>query len=424
MTSRAMRPSYHGRIEWTNAGRRCGVYFADWYKKDVSLRWQGGTWSLAVAQELFSSHEVDSGSLLLLRSLDIDALPARGCCLDYGCGYGVLGLAIGAARPAWEIVLIDRDALAVAFSAHNATALGIPARGIVALDPLDPDPDRAGYDLLLWNVPGKAGASVLDLLTDEALDVLAVDGVLALVIVHPLAEIVRTAISRREDVALVHESAGSDHTVLHVRRVSGAPTGSRDGFADGVFDREPIEVVYGDVDYGLVPVIGLPQYDGPDQASLMMMDALSSLSLDAQGVQRAVVVRPGAGHLGMAVRSRWPAAMVTLVDRDLLALRSSARALDSGVEAFATPDFDGLETGEPFDLALATIPDQMRPPVMNRLLGDLIARVHPGGRLLIGGDSTEVSRFAGLAKKRAEVRVRDQRKRRGVSVAVIERREG
>ena len=402
------------------------MYLADWYKKDVVLRWQGGSWSFAVAQELFSSHEVDSGSLLLLKSLDIEALPERGRCLDYGCGYGVLGLAVGALRPAWEIVLIDRDALAVAFGEHNAGKLGLRACCLTALDPVESDPGTPGYDLLLWNVPGKAGAGVLARLTGEALDVLAPGAILALVVVHPLADTIRDAIRARDDVAVVHEHAGREHTVIHARRVAGIPLGSRDGFAEGVFDREAIEVVYGDLAYGLVPVVGLPQYDGPDQASLLVIDALQSLALAADGDARAIVVRPGVGHIPMAVRGRWRDASLTLVDRDLLALRASERALGKGapISMFASPDFERIDTGLPFDLAIATIPDQMRPPVMARLLDDLTARTKPGGWMLVGGDSTEVSRFAGLARKRSGLRVRDQRKRRGVSIAVVERREG
>ncbi|MGB3330271.1 MAG: methyltransferase [Thermomicrobiales bacterium] len=398
----------------------------DWYKKEVVLRWHDESWSFAVAQELFSSHEVDSGSLLLLRSLDVDALPERGRCLDYGCGYGVLGLAIGAVRPQWDLVLIDRDALAVAFSELNARSLGIPARCACALDPLDPDADARGYDLLLWNVPGKAGASVLERLTGEAIDVLGVGGTLALVIVHPLAETVRGAIASRDDVAIVVDRQGSEHTVIHARRIAGAPTGSRDAFAEGTFDRPAIDVEYGDVSYPIVPVIGLPQYDGPDQASLMVMDALATLAPGMTKVQEALVVRTGVGHLPMTVRAHWPDAGLRLLDRDMLALRSSSRALgDSAPVAItAAPDFDGVALGNPGDLAIAMIPDQMRPPVMTRLLADLVLRVQPGGRILIGGDSTEVSRCAGLSKKRSDVRVRDQRKRRGASVAIIERREG
>lgn len=402
------------------------MYLEDWYKKDVVLRWQEGTWPIAVAQELFSSHEVDSGSLLLLRSLHVDDLSERGNCLDYGCGYGVLGLAIGAIRPGWQIVSIDRDALAVAFSQHNATMLGIPAKCECALDPLDLTARQDGYDLVLWNVPGKVGAPVIASLTDEVLDVLSPGGTLALVIVHPLADVTRAAIAAREDIAIVHESRGSDHTLIHARRIAGTPAGSRDAFIEGVFDRQAVPVAYGDVAYRLVPVIGLPQYDGPDLATLMAMDAFASLPSDAWLNPHVAIVRPGVGHLPMAVRFRWPDAPLVLVDRDELALRSSARALGAGggVERNAAADFDGIELDSPLDLAIVMVPDQMRPPVMARLLDDLAQRMSPGGRMVIGGDSTEVSRFAGLAKKRPAVRVRDQRKRRGASAAIIERREG
>jgi len=399
------------------------VYFDDWYKKQVTLRWEGQSVDLAVAQELFSSHEVDRGSLLLLRSLDGDSLPERGRSLDYGSGYGVLGLAVKAIRPAWDVTLVDRDALAVAFSAWNAGHLGMAVDCRCGLDPIDST--GAGYDLVLWNVPGKAGASVLARLTGEALDVLAPAGTLALVIVHPLVDAVRAAIAARDDVAIVHESKGREHTVIHARRTSGSPTGARDGFADGVFDREAIEVVYGDIVYGLVPVIGLPQYDGPDQTSLMVMDALTSLPSDDRERRRAMVVRPGVGHLPKAVQARWPSAELVLVDRDLLALRASVRAIgDDRTRTVARPDFDGVDIGAPVELAIVMIPDQMRPPVMTRLLDDLIERLEPGGWLLAGGASTEVSRFAAIAGKRPKVRLRDQRKRRGSSVAIIERREG
>lgn len=401
------------------------VYFPDWYKKDVVLHWMRGTWSFAVAQELFSSHEVDSGSLLLLRSLDMDTLPECGRCLDYGCGYGVLGLAIGAQRPVWEITLVDRDALAVAFSEHNAQVLGIPARGIpargiTALDPIDGSLDGRGYDLLLWNVPGKAGAPVLARLTGECLDVLAVQGTLALVVVHPLADVLRTAIAARDDVEIVHEQMGREHTVIHARRLDGQPTGSRDGFAAGVFDRDPVAVEYGEIVYRLTPVIGLPQYDGPDQATLMMMDLLTSIALPETEAPSVLIVRPGVGHLAMTVRARWPEGALTLVDRDLLALRSSLRAIGGSGEGIPAPDLDGVALG--VDLAIAMLPDQMRPPIMARLLGDLVARIAPGGSLIVGGDSTEVGRFVSLAKKQPSLRLREQRKRRGVNVALLGRR--
>ena len=51
-----------------------------------------------MAQELFSSHDVDTGSRALLKALDVDVLPETGHVIDYGRGYGVLGLALKVAR--------------------------------------------------------------------------------------------------------------------------------------------------------------------------------------------------------------------------------------------------------------------------------------------------------------------------------------
>src|SRR5690606_34785461 len=78
----------------------------------------------AVAQELFSSHDVDAGGKLLLKSLDPGEFQASGLAVDFGCGYGVLGLAWKHAMPGWNVLLIDRDALAVEFSQWNAEAMG------------------------------------------------------------------------------------------------------------------------------------------------------------------------------------------------------------------------------------------------------------------------------------------------------------
>src|SRR5680860_285001 len=133
-----------------------------WYKKDVTLTWNTRRTTYAVAQELFSSHDVDSGSKLLLRSLDVTILAEQGFAFDFGCGYGVLGLALREALPGWTVELVDRDALAVAFSRWNAERLGFDDGSVTCTVGfgLDMAPE-SGCDLILWNVPGKAGEPVL-----------------------------------------------------------------------------------------------------------------------------------------------------------------------------------------------------------------------------------------------------------------------
>src|SRR5215211_6528045 len=73
-----------------------------WEKKTVTLEWAGLKLPFRVAQELFSSHEIDQGTKLLLRPLDHSALPADPVVLDFGCGYGPLGLAVKARTPRSE----------------------------------------------------------------------------------------------------------------------------------------------------------------------------------------------------------------------------------------------------------------------------------------------------------------------------------
>lgn len=401
------------------------MHFDDWYKKQVTLRWGTVRLDLDAAQELFSSHEVDSGSLFLLRSLAHAEYPHSGRCLDYGCGYGILGLAWKASCPEWDITLVDRDALAVEFSAHNAQRLGYEVDCIGGLDPFDQA--GPGYDLLLWNVPGKAGASVLAELMADSLDVLTPGGLLALVVVHPLTETLRTVAANRDEFTIEHDERGPEHTVLHVRRTNGTPQAKAEAFARGVFDREPISVDHAGVSYALTPVIGLPQYDGPNHPTLLMMDALAGLA--AHPMAEIICIRPGTGHLPMAAAMLWPAAAFTLVDRDLLALKASSRAVTQHcgsvgrIETVLVPDLSDVNMAEgTFDLATIMIDHQIRPPVMQRLLDDLVRLSASGARLVFGGGSTEVSRILALARKRPELKMRDREKRKGFSAVIVHRR--
>lgn len=86
-------------------------------------------------------------------------LPAEQRILDMGCGSGVLGLTLAAARPGWHVTLADVSPGALALAAENAAALEIsnaallesdlftaldgPFDGIVANLPYVPEGDRA-----------------------------------------------------------------------------------------------------------------------------------------------------------------------------------------------------------------------------------------------------------------------------------------
>jgi 16S rRNA G1207 methylase RsmC len=389
-----------------------------WWKKDVPLSWEGAHLSFAVAQELFSSHTVDSGSILLLRSLVPASMPESGDCVDFGCGYGVLGLAFKAVKPGWNVECIDRDALAVEFSAWNPHRLGLDAvsRGGLGVDDLS-----APVDLLLWNVPGKAGTSVLQALTAQALDRLAVDGILALVVVHPLAKDLEQVATSRTDIEIAHESAGPEHTVFHMKRIAGDRI-DLDGhaFDRGTFDRELTSVDTGLIEYEFLPVIGLPQYEGPDIPTVLMTDSIEGVARDR--ADSALCINPGQGHVPIYLRQRWPDVRLTLSDRDLLALRASSRAVGG---QNLTRHFGASDIGvndETFALVTASLPNQIRPPVMEHLLSRMLDVTASGSHIAVAGGSTEVSRFIALARKLPALKLRSREKKKGYSGAIFERK--
>ena len=115
---------------------------------------------LALSQSLFSSFDVDVGTRLLLKTIakEVD-LQAVQSALDVGCGVGTLGLAVKKAAPHIALTVQDRDALAVAFTQMNARRNKIG--GVTAVAGLAFQYISGSFDLILSNLPGKAGEPVL-----------------------------------------------------------------------------------------------------------------------------------------------------------------------------------------------------------------------------------------------------------------------
>ncbi len=83
--------------------------------KTVPLKFSGISLNLKTSHALFSSHHVDDGTMLLLKTLaQRQAIPLEGRVLDAGCGVGPLALAIKKFRPALRVAARDRLALAAA----------------------------------------------------------------------------------------------------------------------------------------------------------------------------------------------------------------------------------------------------------------------------------------------------------------------
>ncbi|MBA2276444.1 MAG: methyltransferase [Chloroflexia bacterium] len=403
-----------------------------WEKKTVTLEWEGMQLPFHVAQELFSSHEIDQGTRLLLRSLDVSALPERPVVLDFGCGYGPLGLAIKARLPAARVVLIDRDALAVAFTEWNGRELGLSSGtddlvahgGLDFVSVLAPE----GYDLILWNVPGKAGAEVLRGLIDDAPHALQPNGLLALVVVNPLAATMREAVDALPFLTVTLDQRYTAHTVMHLRREE---SGLRDwprplAFDRGVFDRPTIDLDWRGHPYTVRPTLGLPEYDGPDFATGLMMDSLVQLTDSVGTVRRFLGHGMGQGHAAILAATLLTTDRTSLVERDLLALETTRRNLTANgvsrdlVRHEHAPLLDARRAGSTdADLILYRLGDQLSPARLGVEHARLLDALASGGTLVVSGPSTSVSRFLGVAGTVGALKQWTRKRRSGASVSIL-----
>ena len=154
----------------------------------VEVALPGRTLRLASAWGLFSAKGIDEGTALLLGELI--ALPPASRVLDFGCGYGALGLTLAALWPQAEVALIDKDVLAVETCAANIEAAGL-TNARASLSPGFRDAPPGPYDLIVSNLPAQAGNEALDAILLGAWERLGPSGSLVVVTVNGLRRYVR-----------------------------------------------------------------------------------------------------------------------------------------------------------------------------------------------------------------------------------------
>lgn len=129
-----------------------------YFKKRISYQHQGEAFTFDVGHTLFSSFEVDEGTEVFLRFLEPNA-PHR--ILDLGCGYGPIGIILARLHPEAQVLMVDKDLLAVRYTRINIAQNSIPnatAIGSVALEQVPAEP----FDLIVSNIPAKIGDEAIE----------------------------------------------------------------------------------------------------------------------------------------------------------------------------------------------------------------------------------------------------------------------
>jgi 16S rRNA (guanine1207-N2)-methyltransferase len=131
---------------------------------EMTLELCGEQLTFETSYGVFSPKEVDDGTRLLLKYLEVEE---DFDCLDLGCGYGPIGIWMARKTPKGRTILLDKDFVAIEHAKNNIkknrvdNAEALLSNGMSALK-------EQKFDLIVSNIPAKVGNEMLYLFLYDA----------------------------------------------------------------------------------------------------------------------------------------------------------------------------------------------------------------------------------------------------------------
>jgi 16S rRNA (guanine1207-N2)-methyltransferase len=138
----------------------------------------GKTFEFVTASSVFSIKRIDLGTQVLIEAMQ---LPEKGCVLDIGCGYGVIGIAAAKFHPQLHVVLTDVNRRAVLLVRQNAEKNHV--QNVEAHEGSLYEPVQGQcFDCILSNPPVSAGMDTVLAIIQGAPAALKCGGTLQMVV--------------------------------------------------------------------------------------------------------------------------------------------------------------------------------------------------------------------------------------------------
>lgn len=185
-----------------------------YFKKEIIYPIAGKKFIFDIGETLFSTFEVDYGTDLLLRYL-IPNNPKT--ILDLGCGYGPIGIVLAKNNPGAQIIMIDKDLLAVRYSKLNIAKNGITNATVLGSVGMESIQDKT-FDLIASNIPAKIGDEAI---TSEFIlapyKQLSPGGELWVVVVNALNRLV-PRVAGHNNLNIKEIKKGNGHTIYRIKK--------------------------------------------------------------------------------------------------------------------------------------------------------------------------------------------------------------
>ncbi len=383
--------------------------------RTVAYRFHGCDLRFHFSHALFSSHDVDEGSTLLLKTVAQKIrLPKNSRVLDLGCGTGVLGLSLMKAGKDLTLVSRDRDELACAFTRENAIMNGL--ENVDVCGGLDFDGVEGNFALILSNLPAKAGPPVLRHLVKLIGERLLPGGTAAVVVVKNLSDGVHAELKNFE-YPITYIEDGPRHDVYHFQGSHPPKDGNEDPYIrqEAIWELEDSRVK-------LKSFWGLEDFDTLNHGRALL---LTLLLQEKRVWKNAGFWNMGQGQLtSVLLHQKRLKGPVTLWDKDHLSLKACASnwCLHRGTDLILQPvSWAGaipLPDQPHFELVAVFWEGEPQVKQEKEVFHQLSSQVAPGGIFAVSGPSSQVGRL--LDKTPHFSQIRDKRDK-GFRAVILKR---
>ena len=158
-------------------------------KKDIVLNVEllGSRFNLHTRWGVFSPRSIDDGTLLLLKYISAD----DDVCLDLGCGYGPIGLALARQCHKGQVHMVDKDFVAVELANYNAKINNINNAKAYLSDAFIQVPSDIKFNKIISNIPAKVGREQLSIILYDAFEALELGGTITVVTINGLKDFIK-----------------------------------------------------------------------------------------------------------------------------------------------------------------------------------------------------------------------------------------
>ena len=159
-------------------------------KKDIEIvvNLLDNEFTLHTRWGVFSPRSIDDGTLLLMKHIEVGV---SDICLDLGCGYGPIGLALAKHCTKGEVHMVDKDFVAIELANNNANLNNLSNAKAYFSDAFLQVPSEVKFDQVISNLPAKVGREQLSIILYDAFDALKPGGKITVVTIKGLKDFIK-----------------------------------------------------------------------------------------------------------------------------------------------------------------------------------------------------------------------------------------